>query len=106
MIPNVKIGAVNYEVKEVDDLHTIGNKGKKHAMHGLITWTNATIELKTGQAHDVTVSVLWHEIVHGILVHAGHNAHDEQLVCALGYGLMQVVRDNPELIAYTVNPPE
>jgi len=40
---------------------------------------------------------LWHEIVHGILYAAGQTDHDEVLTDAIAHGIVQVLRDNPEL---------
>ena len=51
------------------------------------------------QAQQVT---LWHEVIHGILMNAGYRDHDEQQIDALAYGLVQVLRDNPEM--REVNP--
>jgi hypothetical protein len=42
-----------------------------------------------------------HETIHGVLVQMGHDKEDDEpLVTALGVGLLQVIRDNPELIAW------
>lgn len=103
MLNNVKIGAVNYSIKEVHDLHRVESDGKKTGLHGQILYTTCQISIEKEQAHDVNVSTLWHEIVHGILTQAGQNEQDENHICALGYGLVQVLRDNPELISFTVN---
>ncbi len=37
----------------------------------------------------------WHEHFHGVLELAGFGDHSEQMVQALGAGIVQVLRDNP-----------
>jgi hypothetical protein len=100
-IDSIKIGPVTYAVTEVEDLHTHDDDGKRQWLHGEIRWANADIRVCAHQAHDRVVTTLWHEAVHGILEAAGQE-HDESAVTALGFGLVQLVRDNPALIALTV----
>ena len=44
---------------------------------------------------------LWHEIIHAVLVQAGHEKlqGNEDLMNALSHGLVQVLMDNSELVA-------
>ena len=101
MIQNLKIGPIDYKVTEKDDLHFVNDDGKKCALHGDICWGEAEIRIATDQDNQVKVATLWHEAVHGILNNAGIDNHPENIVMALGYGLVQLIRDNPELIALT-----
>jgi predicted heme/steroid binding protein len=103
MIPSVKIGPVNYTVREMNDLHTVNDDGKKLELHGHILWSEAEIRVANDQVDDVKVATIWHEAVHGLLHNAGQDDHPESMVIALGYGLVQLIRDNPQLIELTVN---
>lgn len=98
----VQIGPIPYSVKEVDDLHDVNSEGKKLWLHGQIKWASATIEVERGQTDDVKVTTLMHEAVHGILNNAGQDDHPEAMVIALGYGLVQLLRDNPALVQVIV----
>lgn len=102
MIKSIKIGAIDYAVIEKEDLYFVDDGGKRCGLHGDIQWANAQIRVASDQTEQVKVAVLWHEAVHGILNNAGMNDHPEALVQALGYGLVQLVRDNPELVRLTM----
>jgi len=95
---SVKIGPVAYTVKEVDDLHDVNDEGRKRWLHGQILWTSAAIQIERDQADDVKVTTLVHEALHGILNTAGQNDHPEEMIIALGYGIVQLLRDNPALV--------
>jgi hypothetical protein len=40
-----------------------------------------------------------HEVLHGIFTNADVQNQDEHLIAVLSYGLVQVLRDNPALVA-------
>ncbi len=105
MIPNVKIGAVTYNIKELDDLHDVDGEGRKVYFHGRIDYSEALVKIAEDQAHDVKVVTLWHELLHAILKNAGYDDHSETHIDALAYGLIQVMRDNRPLVDYTLYPP-
>lgn len=84
----VAIGPITYKVAEVKTGDSIC--GDCNTMKCLIR-INKTMD---PQIKRVT---LWHEIVHGILFTAGMLDHDEQIVDAIAHGVVQVLRDNPEL---------
>jgi hypothetical protein len=93
MLDKVKIGAVDYQVVEVENL-----VDGVTVLNGHILYNESVIKLEQNmsvQQKDVT---LWHEIIHGILTHAGFSNHNEKMVEALGYGVLMVLRDNPGLI--------
>lgn len=98
----VQIGPIPYSVKEVDDLHDVNDEGKKRWLHGVIKWASATIEVERGQSEDVKVTTLVHEALHGILNNAGQDDHPESMIIALGFGLVQLLRDNPDLVRVIV----
>lgn len=105
MIDHLQIGPLRYAIREVQDLHDIGNKGKKQWLYGQIRWRELVIQLEANQADDRKVATLWHEALHGIVDATGHE-HDEHVIDALAFGLVQLIRDNPGLIAMTVAKPD
>ena len=58
---------------------------------GQIDYKQATIRINEDMAEEVQKEALYHEIVHGILVHIGHDdkSADEQFVQALGNAIHQ-----------------
>jgi len=102
MIDHLKIGPVNYQVQEVNDLHDTTEDGKKRWLHGHIRYADSVIDIGADQSGDRKVITIWHEAIHGILDNAGHDGHPEALVIALGFGLVQLIRDNPALVQLTV----
>lgn len=105
MLKSIKIGPITYQVQEVKDLHTHEGDTRKY-LHGEIKWADATIRVEIDQADDRKVVTLWHEAIHGILENAGQDDHPENLVIALGFGVVQLMRDNPELVRLTMEQPE
>jgi hypothetical protein len=103
MIDTLKIGAVKYTVKERDDLHTTSDDGRKLALHGHIVWASAEIRIASDQTDDMKVCTLWHEALHGILQNAGQDDHPEALIIALGYGIVALLRENPQLAELTIH---
>lgn len=103
MLDKLKIGAVTYSVKLKDDLHTVQDDGGKLALHGHILWSSAEIRIAAEQVPDMKLCTLWHEALHGILQNAGHDEHPESAIIALGYGIVQLIRDNPELVELTLH---
>jgi hypothetical protein len=89
----IQIGPVLYEVLF---LHELCNEGG--ALMGDFNSNKARIRVNADDDEQVQVVTLWHEIVHGILYTAGIRDHDETLIDALAFGLVQVMRDNPEII--------
>lgn len=89
----IKIGGTIYPVIDREDL----NDNHKQ-LYGWIKFNTMEILLDTDLGPQARYTVLWHEIVHGILNHAGIEDKDERMVCALGYGIVQVLRDNPDLL--------
>lgn len=101
MIEQLKIGPLNYKVREVNDLHDTDDSGKKRWLHGHILYSETAIEVAADQSDDRKICTLWHEAVHGILDNAGHTNHPEDLVIALGFGLVDLIRNNPQLVNLT-----
>ena len=99
---HITIGPVRYAIRVVKDLHDHDKEGKWRWLHGDIRWSKAQIRIDEKQSDERKVVTLWHETLHGILEHDGHSGHDENLIIALGFGIVQVIRDNPALVAYTL----
>jgi len=89
----VRIGGVDYDVREVDHL----NNGTI-VCYGQISIENSTISLHSGnQGHHMKCITLWHEILHGIAAHAKLNlgeGQEEHVVEVLAKGIYQVLQDN------------
>jgi len=85
----IRIGGTDYAVIEVKDLRD-GNTG----LNGHIVYNACEIRVEVEMSPHVQWITTWHEVIHGILVHAGISDHNEQVIEALGYGIAQVLRDN------------
>lgn len=94
MTPSIKIGGLDYEVEEVQNL--CAEDGTKR-LNGHIIYDSCKIRIDQGLNQQVQTVCMWHEIIHGILTQAGIDNHDEAHIEALSYGIVQVLRDNPEL---------
>jgi hypothetical protein len=88
----IKIGAISYAVVEIEGLHTEGEKLDGHIKYG-----PCEIRLEATQSPQAKRQVLWHEILHAILTHAGYRKHDDGRIDALAYGIMSILQDNPHL---------
>lgn len=87
---SIRIGGVDYVVVEDSLLHDM-------QMVGQIRFLRCEIALAPGLHPEARKQALLHEIVHGLLTHAGIREQGENVVDAVAHGLMQVVRDNPQL---------
>ena len=106
MLDKLQIGCICYDVKEKTDLHSVNDAGAKQWLHGHILYADAEIRIGYEQAPDMKVATLWYEALHGILNQAGQDDHSEEIIIALGYGIVRLIRDNPELVKLTVGEPE
>jgi hypothetical protein len=94
----IKIGPVTYRVEQVLRLLGSNSDGSSTWLNGRVRYEKALIELEKELPEEVEPIAIVHEIIHAILEQAGINDVPESIVIALGYGLVQVLRDNPELI--------
>ena len=93
VMESVRIGSTDYQIVIVDDLRDEGEK-----IDGQYNHTSSEIRLDADLGTQAERATLWHEILHGILVHAGyHGDHSEGEIAAIAYGVMQTLRDNPWL---------
>lgn len=97
-LTTIKIGPVTYRVERVLRLLGSNGDGSSTWLNGRVRYEKALIELEQELPAEVEPIALVHETIHAILEQAGINDETESIVIALGYGLVQVMRDNPELI--------
>lgn len=89
---SVRIGGTEYAVKLILHLRN-GNI----AAYGHIDFESSVIELSDtdGVEHQKRCKILWHEILHGIVEHAGLEiANEEAVVDMFAKGIYQVLQDN------------
>ena len=87
----LRIGAIDYSVKRVKRLwDKTHNSGEIHYFDSEIILDKSLDKQQTRQT-------LWHEIIHAVLFNGSYNDHDEQMVQIISNGIVQVLRDNPEL---------
>lgn len=93
MIQTIKIGPMAFTVSEVEGLIA----GHETAW-GHLKIDNAEIQVEKSLSNSPKQATLLHEVIHVILDFAGckEAAKSEDIVGALSYGLLQVLRDNPE----------
>src|SRR5574337_721701 len=96
MINSVKVGPLTYQIREVDHI-----EDQKYA--GMIYYTENLIEINKTTAEQHKPITVIHEIIHAIMHQAGYQEHDESVIEALSYGLLQTLRENPELLKYLTN---
>lgn len=102
MIPEtVKIGLFTYTIEGNDDRMPESDTGYRV---GEIDYERLRIRLKNTLSDQVKIQTLWHEIIHGILNNAGNpdKSQAETVIDAISVGLIQVLRDNPELAQLTL----
>lgn len=96
MIRSVTIGPMRYAVRLARRLHSDDHT----PLLGQIDYAACRIDLERGMSPQAQRATLIHEILHGILNNAGERDHDERLIDLLAYGLLDVIADNPDLVAY------
>ena len=107
MIETVKIGPIVYCVKEKQDLHRLDDEGRKQWLHGHVVFADAEIRVADNQDAQVKISVVWDAALHAMIYAAGlDDSEFEPHIRALGYALVQFVRDNPELMQITTQNEE
>jgi hypothetical protein len=97
MLPSkVKIGAIYFDVKEIQGL-TAEEDSKK--IDGHIVYNKCEIRIEASLNEQVKRVTLWHEIIHGILTFANVE-HDERIVDVLGYGIVAALDENTTLLLW------
>ena len=92
----VELPPIIFEVELIEDL--VDDEGTK--LDGWFRSTEEAIQLRKGLKPTSRWCTLLHEIVHGILAHAGQRElqQNEGLMEALAYGLMNVRVDGKPLV--------
>ena len=100
MITTVKIGALQYDVKETVDLKRVEDGAM---LYGYIHHLTQQIEVEKEMTAPIQKIALLHEILHGIIHQSGIISDDEeQFIIAISHGLYALLRDNPHVIQYIV----
>jgi hypothetical protein len=98
MLDAIKIGGIRYTVLADNRLIDSLRSGEmRHMRAEIAVLPDATPELLP--------QTLWHEVLHGVLLHAGIKDHDETQIDVIAYGIVQVLRDNPALVELTCRTP-
>lgn len=97
MIEKLKIMGIDYSVVELPMLEYLG----------LVRECNAIIIVSHDMCQDFKVNVIMHEAIHTILTLCGQDLEGtaEPLVIALGNGIIQLIKDNPEFVKW-INTPD
>ena len=88
----IKIGAVFFDIIGADGL-----KDGDILLNGIIKFEDETITYDKNLSPSKRKITLLHELVHGIINHAG-GVHDERQIEMLSNGLHQVLSDNEEVM--------
>lgn len=88
---SVNLGGTHYKIK------TIKNLSKKKRLHGQILYDECVIELNATDNKQLYANTLLHECLHGIFADRDLE-QSEKLVNGLSNGLIQLFRENPELV--------
>src|SRR5690348_17135851 len=92
MLEQVKIGGIVYDIRRVADLRDEHDT----KLDGWYQGSKCLISINADVTSQSAFQTLWHEIIRGIIAHAGmRDQHDESLIEAISHGVMQVLRDNP-----------
>lgn len=93
----VKIGALVYAVEYIERLVSVDKHTK---LNGNILYNPCLIRVEAESDEQIQAVTVLHEILHGILMQAGRNEHEEKDVEVLAYGLFDVLRSNPTLLEW------
>lgn len=88
----IRIGGIDFTVVERKDL-----RDGDTWLNGHILYNLCEIRIEEELTLHKKWIVAWHEVLHGLLEHAGMDDHEEKIIAALGYGVTQALRDNPWL---------
>lgn len=100
----IKIGGVRFKVIVEEELVDVEADGKRVPVNGYIKHDSCAVGVRAGLAHDQTCLVFLHEISHGLFSHfSREDMNDETVVMMLAEGLLMIIRDNPDLMAFLMN---
>ncbi|MEM6280576.1 MAG: ImmA/IrrE family metallo-endopeptidase [Chloroflexota bacterium] len=93
---HVKIGHFSWTVKGVESFDSDGTWGE--CDHEALE-----IRIKESLPEPHLTATFVHELMHAMLAHCGIMEHDEQHINALSIRLVEVLRDNPDVVRAIVN---
>ena len=100
LIKSVMIDAVRYAVEETDEVILVDGR----ACRGSVDFNQADISLsieKENMGDGRKPQTLMHEVMHALLYERGRDDwEDEELVDALASGVINLIRQNPELVEF------
>lgn len=96
-VNTVKIAGIEYNVEYIERLLSVDGATK---LNGNFLYSPCLIRVEADNNIQVQAITIIHEILHGILVHAGRDEHEEKDVEVLAYGLFGVLRENPKLVQW------
>jgi len=98
------VGPVTYRIEE--EVRLIGSNGD-----GTSEWLNGQVKshrllMKLDAELPVTLKpiCIMHEALHAILTQAGLDEQSEDVITCLGYGIVQLLQDNPRLVDLIMCP--
>ena len=88
VLKKIKICGIPYKIRQVNVI----DEEFEGVTQGLIVYSNAEIKIKKNLPRKLKKSVLYHEIVHGILTQMGYNdlSNDEKFVQSLSIAIYQM----------------
>lgn len=104
MIDRLKIGQVFYSVEAEPRLIVGGSDGHDRYLNGHIQYHTCRIRIEAEANEQIKPQIVIHEALHGILHQAGfEDDHPEKEIIALGYGLIALLRDNPDFVRWVLD---
>lgn len=85
----IRVGPVDYAVYEVRGL-----RGSEMQCVAAVRYDPSEMLLDATMGEQYRTLAMWHEIIHAIVRHAGHEDLPEPVIEALAYGIVGVLRDN------------
>lgn len=105
----VKVGPFHYTIyRDVGRWGKIRYDADSATRVGQINYPELVIDIDPNLAPDMQASALMHELVHACLhctlngVRATEDLSDEVIASALDETLLELLRDNPDIVAYLV----
>ena len=102
MPEQIKVGPHTYRVAQFPAAQMISADGEK--LLGECKQDELLIKILKRMRRTKTQEVLWHEVKHSAHYLAGHNEEEnfdgEQWIEITAQNELQIMRDNPELVAY------
>ena len=89
-----------------DTVYAVASLSEVSELDGQYHASTQTIEVRPGLPRQYEKYILVHEIVHGLLEHAGavpegeERFTEEQVACVIGRALPALLKQNPALVAY------